>query len=111
MPTLYWIGWGVLGAFVYGAPRLLVIFGDRSGSGGPLWPHVLEFVVGLSFGAIFGAAFGPSAVSRLGIKGDELPAIAFMIGLVANPIAPVIVKLATKGILRRAGASIGGDEK
>lgn len=108
MDSLYWALWGLLGAFVYAAPRLLVAWGDSKATEARLWVPASEFVVALAFGPIFSVGFGPFAATRinLGSIGVEgLRAVALVIGLVANPIAPLIVKWATGDILRRLGGT------
>jgi hypothetical protein len=110
MDLLIWAAWGFLGAFVYAAPRLAVVLGDRDGK--PMGGHIAEFCISLSFGPIFAAGFGPFAAGWANVKaGAELQAGALVIGMVANPVAPIILKLATGEIARRIGGASNGADK
>jgi hypothetical protein len=110
MTLLAWSLWGFLGAFVYAAPRLLVAWGESRASGGSVVPHLSEFVVALTFGPIFSAGFGEWGADYLGWEEPRaLRAVSLVIGMVANPVAPVLVKLATGEIVGRLGAVFKGD--
>lgn len=98
--------WGLLGAFVYAAPRLLVTLSEIQ-TAGRRWLPWAEFVLALTFGPIGAAAFTPIGSDMVGWKGAaNLRALALMIGMVANPIAPAVVHLVTDQILRRLSAPL-----
>lgn len=82
--------WGALGAFIYAAPKLISCFvaSAEAGTGsGRCW---LEFVFAIATGAIAAAAFSSVASELIKIKDGN--AVAAMVGLLANPTAPVLVK-------------------
>ncbi len=94
MPTYLWAAWGLLGAFVHAGLALPVAWAEAKASGRPLALPLGQFIVALCIGLIFGAGFGPIAGDRLGLKTmPELQALALVVGLVANPIAPWVVKV------------------
>lgn len=99
--------WGFLGAFIYAGPKLSAcIFETGDGTKRhSLWYCILEFVMALGVGVIAAEAFGPWVQGFLKRDGQhELRAISGLIGLLANPLSPVIVK----GFEKRAGAVIKG---
>ena len=52
----------------------------------------------------FAAGFGPFAANHLSLATfAEMQALGVVIGMVANPIAPVVVKTISGDILRRLG--------
>lgn len=84
--------WGLGGAFIYAGPRLSAcVFAARQSGGG--WSVcAMECAVALAIGAFAAAAFGPWVLAWRGApKAHELNAIAAMIGLLANPMAPQLV--------------------
>lgn len=108
MSLIFWSLWGFLGAFVYAAPRLIVAWSEARAAAKPFGMRVAEFVIALTFGPIFAAGFGPFAAHYLGREADqEVRALALVIGMVANPAAPLLVRLVTGDILRRIGAAKG----
>lgn len=111
MALWLWALWGFLGAFVYAAPRISVAFGESSaGASQPLRKYVYEFVVALTFGPIFALAAGEWLAQHLGRTAlFELRALAFVIGLASNPIAPILVKAVKGDILGRLGMPKGDD--
>ena len=75
--------WGLLGAFVYAAPRFVI-----SVAGGKLAMPMLEGLVALAIGPISAAGFGQflgATVHQTSIA--ELRAIAVVIGMISNPVA------------------------
>lgn len=110
MDLVVWALWGLLGAFVYAAPRLLVAWGESRVAGAPLLPHLIELAVALTFGPIFAAGFGEFGAGYLGWEEPRaLRAVSLVIGMVANPVAPVLVNLASGEIIGRLGAVFKGD--
>lgn len=107
MSLVEWALWGLAGAFVYAAPRLLISLTEAGAAGFYLWRHVAAFIVALAFGPIAGAGIAPFLASefhRTVIA--EHRAIAIVIGMVANPVAPSIVHLVSDGILRQFNAPL-----
>jgi hypothetical protein len=80
---------GCAGAFMYGGQRWLACV---AGGAGPFWRvHwrcSMEGLVTLAVGALAAAAFADWAMTLARPLGGDLPAVAAMIGLLANPIAP-----------------------
>jgi len=110
MILVAWALWGLLGAFVYAAPRLLVAWGESRVSGTPVLPHLIEFSVALTFGPIFASGFGEFGAGYLGWEEPRaLRAVSLVIGMVANPAAPLLINLVTGQILGRVGAVFKGD--
>lgn len=101
--------WGFLGAIVYAAPKLLAcVFETRTDSRHPLAFCILEFIVALFIGVVVAEMFAPWMMVFLKRDGQvELRAIAGLIGLLANPAAPVVVK----GFTGRIGGMIKGAGK
>lgn len=101
--------WGFLGAFIYAGPRLSAcVFERRDNVDHPLTGCVWDFVVALLVGVIAAELF--ATWIQLFLKRDgqhELRAIAGLIGLLANPLAPEIVK----GFKGRVGGMIKGAGK
>lgn len=111
MSLVAWALWGLLGAFVYAAPRLLVAWGESRAAGTGVLPHLIEFVVALTFGPIFAAGFGEWGAGYLGwTEPRSLRAVSLVIGMVANPVAPLLVNLVTGGIAGRLGAVLKGEK-
>lgn len=95
--------WGFLGAFIYAAPRWVAC---AWGSRGAAWRCSIEAGVCLAVGAIAAAAFARWAVGFLHQAAGDLNAVAAMIGLLANRLAPRLVDgfsaLAATAITTRA---------
>lgn len=103
MSLIAWALWGLAGAFVYAAPKLIVALFD-DGVAGRRARAIAEFVVSLSFGPIAAAAFGPFAAGELHRTSvSELRAGAVVIGMIVNPVAPSIVRIFSDNVLRWAG--------
>lgn len=112
MALEWWAIWGLLGAFVYAAPRLILSAAEAKVAGRHAWTQFAEFLVALSFGPIFSSGFGPWAAFYVKLEGaHEIRAVALVIGMVANPLAPAVVKLASGDILRRLGGASQGDQR
>lgn len=111
MSLWVWALWGFLGAFVYAAPRLSVAIGEaKAGGEQDITKHLIEFAISLTFGPIFATAGGEWVADHLGRTAlAELRGLAFVIGLTANPVAPVLVKAISGDILGRIGAVFKGD--
>jgi hypothetical protein len=98
--------WGVLGAFVYAAPRLLIAAADRNPNR-EAWTPWAEFAVALLTGTISAAGCGALVASTIHqTQLADLRAIGLVIGMVANPVAPAIVHLIGDNILHRLNAPL-----
>jgi len=93
--------WGFFGAFVYAAPRLLVAW-----AGGRRTTGTAECIIALAIGAIGSAGFTQfiGDVVRQSQPAD-LRAIAVVLGMISNPVAPSIVHLMGTGLVRRLGGT------
>ena len=101
MTILFWALWGLAGAFAYAAPRLPPALDGREKS---RWRPWTEALISLCMGPVGAAGVGPY-VSML-IHWESLPecrALAILIGLVVNPVAPAAVDLWTNFVLARLG--------
>lgn len=94
--------WGFLGAFVYAGPKFSACLYTANESGGRWGWCALEGVIALATGTIAAAALTPWAqhLTRL-VEPRDLPAVAGMIGLLANPLAPGLIDAVSGRILRR----------
>lgn len=108
MTLLVWAAWGIAGAFIYAAPKLLISLSEDEVDGNPHRArHIAAFVLALTFGPIAGAGFGPLLAAEFHRTSlAELRAIAIVVGMVANPVAPQVVHLVSDTILRRLNAPL-----
>lgn len=84
--------WGLAGAWIYAAPRWLAcVYGQPGTFWKAHWRCTLEAGVCLAVGALAAAAFAGWIITAWHPVGADMPAIAAMIGLLANPIAPRLV--------------------
>lgn len=98
--------WGVMGAFVYAAPRLLVSLSDQKPDR-RAWMPWAEFVIAITIGAIGAAACSGLVASTIHqTQSADLRAIGLIVGMVANPVAPAIVHLVGENILHRLNAPL-----
>ena len=98
--------WGVLGAFVYAAPRLLVSISDFKPDR-RAWMPWGEFAIAMLIGAIGAAACGGLVASTIHqTQSADLRAIGLILGMVANPVSPAIVHLVGENILHRLNAPL-----
>lgn len=106
MPLEIWALLGLLGAFMYASPRALVAVAESENSGQRV-RHIAEFILALSFGPIAGAGFGPLLAGEFHRTSlAELRAIAIVVGMVANRLAPEIVHLASDTLRRWLNAPL-----
>lgn len=90
---------GLAGAFVYAAPRLSACWVSPKDDGESRGACAFEFACALIIGAIGAAAVGPWIADwRHMTQPRDLNAICVIIGLVANPSAPVLINLAPRMI-------------
>lgn len=80
--------WGVLGAFVYAANRLVPCLAAARAAKQWPWGCVADFFISLAVGGIGAAAFTTVAEGFVHLKDPN--AVATLIGLLANPIVPKI---------------------
>lgn len=115
---LWWL-WGLAGTFIYAGPRWVIsLFGEPAGRAHTAHCTV-ELVVALTVGSLAAAAFGPAAatvvLTSLHLKDDN--AVAAVIGLFANKLAPALVEKGSSAltsgsdIFNRVLKALKGDEK
>jgi hypothetical protein len=110
MTALEWALWGLAGAFVYAAPRTVVAASETLAAGRKFLPVLAEGAVALFVGPICSVGLGPVAGSYIhAASGDGLRAVGLVVGMVANPVSPLIVKLVSAGVLRRFGSDKDGE--
>lgn len=91
--------WGVLGAFVYAAPRWLVCHRDK---GCTTHACNLQFAVAVIIGAIAAAGFAPALASWLNrLHDQDVRAISTLVGVLANPVSPRVVRLLSDFVIRK----------
>ena len=104
--------WGVAGSFIYAGPRWLAC---AFASKGAAWRCSLEAAICLLVGAIAAQAFGQWVLAFLHQRPADLNAIAAMIGLLANPLAPKLTEglagTIANTISSRVGKLTKGDDK
>lgn len=81
--------WGVAGAFVYAAPRLIACLITCREKGDKPWLCLAEFVVSLIIGAIGAAAFSTVAMGLAHMK--DVNAASALTGMLVNPVAPKLI--------------------
>lgn len=93
--------WGFTGAFVYAAPRLLISITAQR-----VWFSLADCAVALLIGPIGAAGFAEFIGNTLHqTTNPELRAIAVVLGMISNPVAPAIVHLMGTGVIRRLGGT------
>jgi hypothetical protein len=102
---MIWL-WGLGGAFIYAAPRLVACV-YSSQAAGKSWAWCgWTFVVSLVTGAIAAGALAPFASNWLSRTAEhDVRAIATLIGLLANPFAPDFVRGIRGKILKKLDAA------
>lgn len=106
MDVLGFAIWGLLGAFVYAAPRLIVTLSEERAPS-KRWMPWAEFFISLVTGPIGSAGFAQLVgitIHQTAVA--DLRAIALVIGMVANPVSPAIVHLVGENILHRLNAPL-----
>lgn len=112
MDTASYMAWGASGAFVYAAPKLVVALSEARAQGRPAFLAILEFLIALPVGLIAAAGLGPFVADTLQRTAlNECTALAVVIGMVANPLSPLLVKVLSNKFLRRIGETNGGLER
>lgn len=88
--------WGLLGAFIYAAPRFSACFFAARQAGGTSVVCAVEASVCLAIGTITSPLIAPWLQYYLKRDGThETMAIAAVIGLLANPVAPKLFNIET----------------
>lgn len=105
--------WGFMGAFIYAAPRLVKCFLTCKEAGTSGWFCTMEFVIALATGAIAAAAWAALVMGWTHVRDSN--AMSATIGLLVNPLAPMMVSTAS-GVINAAlssklGRVLQGDEK
>lgn len=94
--------WGLLGALMYAGPNMILcLYQCRQAEKHPGW-CIADFFMALVIGA--GAAAGGTYWGADFLGADDphkIPGIAILIGLLANPLAPGLIRVVPKSILRR----------
>lgn len=118
MDNLAWALWGLGGAAVYAAQRLITaVLGENEIPTRLKARAWAQFFVALLFGPIAAAALTGEVMHRLGAKTSG-PAVALVIGLSANALWPLVVDELGKGFKRLVagwlvamGQKMSGDDK
>lgn len=100
--------WGGAGAFIYAAPRWLACAVPKPGAA---WSCTMEALVSIAVGVISAAAFSHWLLAFLHQRPADLPAVAAMVGLLANPVAPKLVEGLSTIVANRAAKLLKEDEK
>lgn len=104
--------WGFLGAFIYAGPQFATcVFASQETHAG--WLKCgLEFVIALIIGVIGAEAFGALILEMLHRDGpSDLRAVATIIGLLANKVAPMIVAKLPDALMEMATRMLKGSAK
>lgn len=101
--------WGLVGAFAYAGPRLSVCIRQHQ-TWGERFGCILDFIVAMMVGCGLSAGWGPYAASYLHqTQQEQVTAIAVVLGLLANVIAPGLIKLmSAQSMLKAILKSLGG---
>lgn len=94
--------WGFMGAFIFAGPNLtLCLYQCHKAGKHPLW-CLADCIVALAIGAVAAAGGTVWGADFLGADDPQkVPGIAILIGLIANPLAPGLIRVVPKSILRR----------
>lgn len=103
---MLWV-WGLGGAFLFAAPRLFRCWVGCRDTGAPRLDCFFDFFVCLAIGAIASSAFTPSLLTRVGAEHQN--GVSTLVGVLANPLIPVITKEAPRMWERILKAMLGGD--
>lgn len=97
--------WGFFGAFSYASYVLTMKLKEAPKA----WRIPLaEYVIALIMGTVFGRAFAPAIAYYFPWTGKpDMVALAFMIGLCANPAAPIISKAVVSRVVRKINPGEG----
>jgi len=88
--------WGFLGAFIYSAPRFSACFFANRQAGVSSLVCIVETVICLAIGTISSPLIAPWVQHFLKRDGShETMAIAAIVGLLANPVAPKLFNIET----------------
>jgi hypothetical protein len=82
--------WGAAGAFIYAAPKLVLCFFTARAAKLPWGRCLAEFPVSMLTGTIMAAAFSQWISKTFG-QGD-MSAVAAVIGMMANTVAPGMIE-------------------
>lgn len=88
--------WGLLGAFIYAAPKFSACFFAARQEGGSVVVCAVEGFISLAIGTIASPLVAPWLQNFLKRDGShETMAIAAVVGLLANPVAPKLFNIDT----------------
>lgn len=101
--------WGLGGAFIYAGPRLIVCIQQHQ-TWGERFGCIVEFLVSIGIGIFAAEGVGPYVAATLHqTQEHQVRALAVVVGLLANPVAPGIVKLmSAQPMLKAILKSLGG---
>jgi hypothetical protein len=115
---MLWL-WGLAGAFIYAGPRWIIALSGKADSRSAITISTMEMLVALAVGTLAAGAFGPlgSKVLLTTLKVQDENAMATVIGLFANRLAPELVERGSSafnggvGVLDKVLKALKGDEK
>lgn len=88
--------WGLLGSFIYAAPRFSACFFSARQNGGTSLACGVELAISLAIGTIASPLIAPWLQHFLDRQGShETMAISAVIGLLANPVTPRLLNVDT----------------
>jgi hypothetical protein len=94
--------WGFLGAFVYAGPKLVACVYSAKSSGAGWSFCAVTFIVAMVIGPIMAAAFVPMIAAFIARTAEhDVRALATVVGMIANPIAPDLVKRMSGKVLKK----------
>jgi hypothetical protein len=95
--------WGLAGAFMYAAPKMSACVFSAKPEDGPPMRCVIDAIIALVIGALAAAAFAEFAQDFLKrTEPGARSAIAAVIGLLANPLAPRLIGRLSSWLLKKA---------
>jgi hypothetical protein len=104
--------WGLGGAFIYAAPKLSACYFSALQTPESPAKCVVDAGFAVVIGPIAAAAFSGTVQANVSLSGVEhMPAVAAVIGLLANPVAPGAIEVFTEGVMKRIRKLIEGTGK
>jgi hypothetical protein len=102
-PLLQAALWGLAGAFMYAGPKMSACVFSAKPDDGPPIRCVIDAIIALIIGALASAAFAQFAQGFFKrAEPGALSAIAAVIGLLANPLAPRLIAKLSSWLLKKA---------
>lgn len=106
--------WGMAGAFIYAAPRLTICIRNCRANNSPISDCLMEFAFALATGWIAAEGGAMWLAQHLSQSQEhQVRAVAVVLGLLSNPIAPIMVAMLSgkdflRTVLEAALKSLGG---